>query len=97
MKRELYEKVFINSEEDYPKNGIYIVKCADNDTPEFMKMCDSGNIFWHKVAWYLRLVPEVTDKEIEKWAESIYSKTFGAKYIQLLIKGAKAMRDDKIC
>jgi len=37
-----------------------------------------------------------TDKQIEKWAESIYSKTYGAKYIKLLVEGAKALREGKI-
>jgi len=49
-----YTRIDIKSADNLPKKeSIYIVKCADNDTPEFMKLAKKGNAFWNKVAWYL--------------------------------------------
>jgi hypothetical protein len=94
----------IKSEEDLPKEGIYIVKCADNDAPEFMKMAESGNIFWQKVAWYL--IPEETnDSDIEVWADiralindedNPGHKRIDAYAWELLVVGAKAVLNGEI-
>jgi len=55
--------------------------------------------FWLKhIDWYLRPIELdiPNEEEIEKWAETLYSKSFGAKYIQLLFKGAKWAIDEII-
>jgi len=63
MKRELYEKVFIHSEEDLPKiSGRYICysKECGLDNYGFVKGYDE--LSWiDMIDWYLRPVPEVTD------------------------------------
>lgn len=69
--KELFEKVYIESDADLPKEGIYIVKAADNDTPEFMRMSKTIGVFWNKVAWYLRPIAEAmpTEEEIRYQAD----------------------------
>jgi len=71
MKYQVYVKKKINSEADLPKEkGIYIVKAADNDTPEFMKMAERGNLFWNKVAWYLQPIELDLPDDGEIWKAS---------------------------
>jgi hypothetical protein len=99
---ELYRKVYIKSEADFPKeDGVYYVACFGSNKDlawySFNKSHKENQNFWNRaVDWYLILEPEITDADIEAWAETMYSKTFGSKYIQLLTKGAKAMRDGEI-
>jgi hypothetical protein len=99
MKYQVYVKKKINSEADLPKEkGIYIVKAADNDTPEFMKMAERGNLFWNKVAWYLQPIeldlPE--DKEITaEFTNEHYTYDIG-RHLRVnkdRIFGAKTIRD----
>jgi len=60
MKRELYEKVFINSEEDLPKEGKYIAHSKKHHIiREFPVLWTQ---IWLDIDWYLRPVPEVTDE-----------------------------------
>ena len=79
---KLYRQVFIESEDDLPKEkGIYIVKCADNDTPEFMRLAGyGGNIFWNKVTWYLveqsqQIEKPSDDNDVENAIEHIFKNT----------------------
>ena len=76
---KIYIERQINGEQDLPKEeGWYIVKCADNENPEFMKIAKKGNMFWSKVAYWLEPI-EASDKGAEEIFEIMFGGLNGEK------------------
>ena len=68
---KIYIERKINTEADLPrKEGWYIVKCADNENPEYMKIAAKGNVFWSKVAYWLEPI-EISDGAEEIMREKL--------------------------
>ena len=109
MKEETYEKVFIKTEADLPKeNGKYICMIRNINHPALLQydIQSKGEYGYSKqwlelVDWYLKPAEPVSDADIEKWAKKrlpfLEHAVFSVSQLRdLLYEGAKAMREGKI-
>ena len=108
MMKELYEKVFIKTEADLPKeNGKYICMIKNINHPALLQydIQSKGKYGYSKqwlelVDWYLKPTEPVSDEDIEIFIkvhpgntnDFIIDTAVSAGFIE----GAKAMREGKI-
>ena len=104
-KKELYQKVYINSVADLPKiDNDYIVHSksfgwiglVNWKNFESASYPEYNQYLWlFSFDWYLLPVSQPTDEEIEKWVEiEHFNNSYNWK--QAFIFGAKALRDGEI-
>lgn len=109
MKEELYKKIYIKSEADLPKSGLYFCGITDSCFGSFhFNPDDKDDIdFWiGNVMWYLQPIEpveaekdKVTDDDIEKYFTSHHYDNKNGHHYRVKkdrIFGAKAMRDGLI-
>lgn len=93
---KLYRKVYIKNDADLPKEyGRYVVHLKETDTQrDYPFYCTKVSIrLWNKfVDWYLQPI-DITDADIEAWAEDRASNPL---IIEMLIMGAKAALNNEI-